>query len=327
MSLGVGVIGAGVMGGDHVRTLTAHVSGADVVAVSDADEARAALVAAEAPGCAVAPDPYALIDSVDAVVVASSDATHEEFVRACLAAGKPVLCEKPLAASAEAGLRLVGAEAELGRRLVAVGFMRRQDSAYVTLKAALAGIGAPLMVHCAHRNASVPAFFTTEMLITSSAVHEIDVARWLLEEEIVGATVHAGRPTGNAPAGMRDPQLVVLESESGVLVDIEVFVNALRGYEIHCEVVGESGTARLEARELTPDFRGRFAAAYRAELQAWVDAVAAGEPFGPTAWDGYAANVVADACLESLATGGRAEVRLPERPDLYADGLARGRVA
>jgi myo-inositol 2-dehydrogenase/D-chiro-inositol 1-dehydrogenase len=119
----------------------------------------------------------------------------------------------------------------------------------------------------------------------------------------------------------------VLESESGVLVDIEVFVNAVRGYEIQCEVVGEAGTARLEERELTPDFRGRFADAYRAELQAWVDAVAAGEPFGPTAWDGYAANVVADACLESLATGARAAVTLPERPDLYAGGLARGRVA
>jgi myo-inositol 2-dehydrogenase / D-chiro-inositol 1-dehydrogenase len=327
VSLGVGVIGAGVMGGDHVRTLTAHVSGAEVVAVSDVDGARATLVAAEAPGCAVAPDPYALIDAVDAVVVASSDATHEAFVAACLAAGKPVLCEKPLAVTAEASLRLVEAEAELGRRLVSVGFMRRHDPAYVTLKAGLDRIGALLVVHCAHRNASVPAFFTTEMLITSSAVHEIDIARWLLGEEIAGATVHAGRSTGNAPEGMRDPQLVVLESESGVLVDIEVFVNAVRGYEIHCEVVGESGTARLEEREPTSDFRGRFAAAYRAELQAWADAVAAGEPFAPTAWDGYAANVVADACLESLASGGRAAVTLPGRPDLYAVGLARGRVA
>jgi myo-inositol 2-dehydrogenase / D-chiro-inositol 1-dehydrogenase len=163
------------------------------------------------------------------------------------------------------------------------------------------------------------------MLITSSAIHEIDVARWLLGEEIVSATVHTPRSTSQAPDGLRDPQFVVLESETGVLVDIEVYVNAVRGYEIRCEIVGESGSLLLEERPLTPDFRGRFAVAYQHELQAWVDAVAAGVPFGPTAWDGYAANVVADACLESLARGGSAEVRLPARPELY--GLTPGRVA
>jgi myo-inositol 2-dehydrogenase / D-chiro-inositol 1-dehydrogenase len=325
MSLGVGVIGAGVMGSAHVRTIADGVSGAAVVAVSDADAARAAVVGGEVPGCAVAPDPYALIGdvTVDAVVVASSDDTHEAFVTACLEAGKPVLCEKPLAATAEASLRVVEAEASTGRRLVSVGFMRRHDPGYVALKEALGRgeVGEPLMVHCAHRNAGVPAFFTSEMLITSSAIHEIDVARWLLGEEIVSASVHVPRSTGQAPAGLRDPQFVVLESEGGVLIDVEVYVNAVRGYEIRCEVVGESGSLMLEERPIAPDFRGRFAVAYRHELQAWVDAVAAGEPFGPTAWDGYAANVVADACLESLAGGGPAEVRLPARPDIYAEGV------
>jgi myo-inositol 2-dehydrogenase/D-chiro-inositol 1-dehydrogenase len=329
MTVGVGVIGAGVMGSAHVRTIVADVTGATVVSVSDADAARAATVGAEVPGCAVALDPYALIGdpAVDAVVVASSDETHEAFVTGCLDAGKPVLCEKPLAATAEASLRLVEAEALGGRRLVSVGFMRRQDPGYVALKAALGRgeVGGPLMVHCAHRNAGVPAFFTSEMLITSSAIHEIDVARWLLGEEIVSATVHTPRSTAHAPDGLRDPQFVVLESEGGVLIDVEVYVNAVRGYEIRCEVVGESGSLLLEESPIAPDFRGRFAAAYRHELQAWVDAVAAGIPFGPSAWDGYAANVVADACLESLARGGSAEVRLPARPELY--GLTPGRVA
>jgi myo-inositol 2-dehydrogenase / D-chiro-inositol 1-dehydrogenase len=329
MTVGVGVIGAGVMGSAHVRTIAADVSGAEVVSVSDADAARAAIVSAEVPGCAVAPDPFALIGdaAIDAVVIASSDETHEVFVRACLEVGKPVLCEKPLAATAEASLRVVEAEAQGGRRLVSVGFMRRHDPGYMALKDALGRgeAGDPLMVHCAHRNAAVPAFFTSEMLITSSAIHEIDVARWLLGEEIVSATVHTPRSTSQAPDGLRDPQFVVLESETGVLVDIEVYVNAIRGYEIRCEVVGESGSLLLEERPLTPDFRGRFAVAYQHELQAWVDAVAAGVPFGPTAWDGYAANVVADACLESLSRGGSAEVRLPARPELY--GLTPGRVA
>jgi myo-inositol 2-dehydrogenase / D-chiro-inositol 1-dehydrogenase len=80
--------------------------------------------------------------------------------------------------------------------------------------------------------------------------------------------------------------------------------------------VGETGTLTLESA-VTPGFLERFADAYRHELTAWVDAVADGGPRGPTSWDGYAANAVADACLESLASGRPVEVRLAERPALY----------
>ena len=67
---------------------------------------------------------------------------------ACLEAGKPVLCEKPLAATAAAGLRVVEAEAALGRRLVQVGFMRRYDPAYAELKrqADAGAVGAAVLV-------------------------------------------------------------------------------------------------------------------------------------------------------------------------------------
>jgi myo-inositol 2-dehydrogenase/D-chiro-inositol 1-dehydrogenase len=324
--LGIGVIGAGVMGAAHLRTLTTAVADARVVAVSDVDPARAAAAAVEGDEIRVHDDPRALLadPDVEAVLVASSDDTHERLVLGCLDAGKPVLCEKPLATTAEASLRVVAAEVAVGRRLVHVGFMRRYDPAYVAVKRALdAGeVGEALLLHCAHRNAGVPPAYTSEMLITSSGVHEIDVARWLLGEEIVGATVYAPRPTSHAPDGLRDPQFLVLETEGGVLVDIEVFANARYGYDIRCEVVGEGGTLALPDADggdgVPPDFRARFAAAYREELASWVRAVRSGEPFaGPTAWDGHVANVVAEACLASLAAGGRAEVRLGERPALY----------
>jgi myo-inositol 2-dehydrogenase/D-chiro-inositol 1-dehydrogenase len=170
-----------------------------------------------------------------------------------------------------------------------------------------------LVVHCAHRNAVAPAVYTSEMLITSSAVHEIDITRWLLGEEIVAATVRAPRSTGLAQNGLRDPQLVLLETEGGVIVDVEVFVNAQYGYDIRCELVGETGTVRLD-EQIAPDFRARFATAYRRELDCWVQ----GLDDGPSAWDGYAANAVADACLASLATGERAAVEMAPRPALYA---------
>ena len=314
-SLGVGVIGAGMMGSDHVRTLTTAVEGAHVAAVADADPARAEAAAREG-GARPFADPHALIadDAVDAVIVASFDATHEEFVLACIEAGKRVLCEKPLATTAEACQHVLQAEVVAGRRLVNLGFMRRFDPAYGEIKTGLAhgGVGDVLVVHCAHRNAVAPSVYTSEMLITSSAVHEIDVMRWLLEEEIVAATVHAPRSTKQAPNGLRDPQLVLLETASGVLIDVEVFVNARYGYDIRCELVGETGTLRL-AEQVEPDFRARFATAYRRELDGWVQ----GLSDGPSAWDGYAANAVADACLASLASGATAPVQLAERPALY----------
>ena len=315
MSLGVGVIGAGMMGTDHVRTLTTAVDGAHVAAVADADPTRADAAAREGGGRAFS-DPHALIadPAVDAVIVASFDTTHEEFVLACIEARKPVLCEKPLATTAEACLHVIEAEVAAGHRLVSLGFMRRFDPAYGEIKAGLenGGVGDVLVVHCAHRNAVAPAIYTSEMLITSSAVHEIDITRWLLGEEIVAATVHAPRSTKQAPNGLRDPQLVLLETAGGVLIDVEVFVNARYGYDIRCELVGETGTLRL-AEQVAPDFRTRFATAYRRELACWVEGITD----GPSAWDGYAANAVADACLKSLASGERAEVELAARPALY----------
>ena len=315
MSVGVGVIGAGMMGTDHVRTLSTAIDGAHVAAVADADAARAEAAAALGGGRAIA-DPHALIadPEVDRVVVASFDTTHEEFVLACIEAGKPVLCEKPLATTAEACLHVIQAEVAAGRRLVSLGFMRRFDPGYAAMKDGLdgGGVGDALVIHCAHRNAVAPAIYTSEMLITSSCVHEIDVSRWLLGEEIVAATVHAPRSTTRAHNGLRDPQVVLMETASGVLIDVEVFVNAQYGYDIRCELVGETGTLRLDD-QVAPDFRARFATAYRRELDCWVR----GADGAPSAWDGYAANAVADACLASLANGGRAEVELAQRPALY----------
>src|SRR5829696_8619684 len=123
MALRIGVIGVGAMGSAHCRTIAGNVAGAELAAVSDADSARAAAVADDL-GARVHEEPHDLVrdPDVDAVVVASSDDTHREFVLGCLQVEKPVLCEKPLAPTAEASLAVVEAEAALGRRLVQVAF-------------------------------------------------------------------------------------------------------------------------------------------------------------------------------------------------------------
>mgnify|MGYP003288784057 CR=1 FL=1 len=117
--------------------------------------------------------------------------------------------------------------------------------------------------------------------------------------------------------GVRDPQVVLLETESGVLVDVESFVRAQYGYDVRCEVVGETGTLALPVPAATArGFEDRFAQAYRDELGAWVSAVQDGTPVGPGAWDGYAASAVTEACVRSAQTGLRTEVQLEPDPRL-----------
>ena len=253
MTVRVGVIGTGMIGQDHIRRITQVLSGGKVVAVSDVDAARAGQVAAGLPAATVHPTGQDLIahGGVDAVLVASWGAAHEEHVLAAISAGKPVFCEKPLAPTEEACLRIVEAEMAAGRRLVQVGFMRRYDAGYHALKAALeAGeIGAPLLMHCAHRNPSVPPYgFTTEMMVSDSAVHEIDLVRWLFSEDIVATNILKPRRSSKGSAELHDPLIVLLEMASGVLVDVEVFVNATYGYDIRGEIVGEP--CRRGSREI-----------------------------------------------------------------------------
>ncbi|MGV9890448.1 Gfo/Idh/MocA family protein [Streptomyces sp. NPDC003395] len=332
--LGVAVLGAGHMGADHIRRLDRVVSGARVAAVADPDTGRAKEAAAGIDGVSVHADAEAALDApgVAAVLIASPGPAHEEALLAAFARGLPVLCEKPMVPDSAGALRVVEAEARLGRRLAQIGFMRRYDAEYQRLKSLLDGgtLGRPLMLHCVHRNVSSPPGFTSAMLVNSSVSHEIDAARWLLGQELTAVTVLRPRPSTGAPQGLADPQFVLFETERGALVDVEVFVNCGFGYQVRCEAVCEAGSARIgEERgtvvttggtagvEVPQDYLVRFADAYDREVQAWVDATRAGRVTGPGAWDGYAASVVAEAGVRSLEDGGRVAVGLAPRPALY----------
>jgi myo-inositol 2-dehydrogenase/D-chiro-inositol 1-dehydrogenase len=345
MTVRVGVIGVGAIGQDHIRRLTHVIAGSRVVALADVDVQRARSAAESLGGARVHTTGQELIDDgdVDAVMVTSWGATHEEYVLASIAAGKPVFCEKPLAPTPDACLRMVEAEVARGRRLVQVGFMRRYDAGYRAMKNALAQgtLGAPLLAHCAHRNPIAPPYgFTSDMMISDSAVHEIDLVRWLFDGEIAAGTVLKPRRTTRADPALQDPQIMILEMADGVIVDVEIFVNCAYGYDIRCEVVAESGTVSLgdggeilltsgglRSQPVPVDWRERFVRAYDIELQKWVEAVSAGEPSGPSSWDGYAAAAVVESCLEALQSGQRSTVRMESQPELYRTGRDGGRPA
>ena len=192
------------------------------VAVNDVTEAQAqAAVDSLQVDAKVYASAQELINTadLDAVVVASWGPTHEEFVMASIAAGKPVFCEKPLAVTAEGCRKIVDAEIAYGKKLVQVGFMRRYDQGYRALKETiLAGtIGAPLMLHCAHRNPTAPGF-SGDMAITDSLVHELDVLRWLLDEDYVSAQVIQPKRTRLADEGLQDPHIILLETTQGIRI-------------------------------------------------------------------------------------------------------------
>jgi myo-inositol 2-dehydrogenase/D-chiro-inositol 1-dehydrogenase len=336
VTVNVGVIGVGMIGQDHIRRLTHVLSGARVAAVTDVDSERAKSVGQSLPGeVRVHENGQDLIsdDGVDAVVVTSWGPTHEEYVLAAIAAGKQVFCEKPLATTREACERIVDAEVAAGRRLVMVGFMRRYDAGYRAMKDVVAGgdIGAPLMFHSAHRNPSVPPHYVSDMIINDTCVHDFDIARFLLDTEVVGARVLKPRRNSRASDHLTDPLLIVLETASGALVDVEASINIQYGYDIRGEIVGETGTVELAESaqvlvkrggrydgRVPEDWRERFVRAYDLEFQEWLDAVAAGHSTGPSSWDGYAATVVCDAALEALHSGERVPVALREQPGLYS---------
>jgi len=327
MITGVGIIGTGVMGADHAQILHRFVSGAELVVVADIDLDRAERVA-DLLGCRATADPLALIDDaeVDAILVASHDSTHADFVLAGVNAGKPVLCEKPLAPTLAESAELIRAVGR-GAELVSVGFMRRFDPGYADLKAQIhsGSIGEPLRVHSVGRGVSTGPGWTDELSVTSSAIHDLDIVPWLLESPVVEATWLAGR---SAVGDFHDPLLILLRTADGTLSTVDIFLNAQYGYDMRCEVVCDAGMASIAepVRVVTDtkltrftsyaaDWRPRFAEAYRLEQQAWVDRIngVAGDSPLATAHDGLVASAVADAVITSMHTGGIATpVSVPE---------------
>jgi myo-inositol 2-dehydrogenase/D-chiro-inositol 1-dehydrogenase len=213
MELKIGVIGTGAIGRTHIERINTKLQGGRVVACSDVQAKFGQSVAAQyglkffADGKELINDP-----AIDAVVVTTSDPYHEPFAMAAIQAGKFVFVEKPLAPEAEACRRIVDAEMAGGKKLVQVGFMRRYDPGYRQLKKMVTErtYGEPLLLHCAHRNASVDDSFTTPMSVENSMIHEIDVLRWLLDEDYASAEVTFGRRTRNAAPHLQDPQVMIL---------------------------------------------------------------------------------------------------------------------
>ena len=295
--IGIGIIGVGIMGRGHALYLSDYVKGGKVVAIYDANLATAQKVAKEVfKKTKVLPKVYKdlsmILDDqlVKAVIIASPDHLHANHLEQAILAGKDVLCEKPLA-SKEKDARKVAKLVRNSKSIVGIGFMRRFDRPYQDLKREIESgkYGKVLQIRCTSRNVSSPTA-TTAMLLTNVAVHEIDIIRWLLGEEIVSVSVNFAKTTSKANSNLSDPISVNCYTESGVLATIDICANSTYGYEVGMEVITENGSLVIEnlgqlniaynfklptrkGGTLHKDWMGRFKQAYIAELKAFVNSL------------------------------------------------------
>lgn len=296
--LGMGVVGVGEMGRRHAENLRRQVPRAQLVAVADADGARAAKVAADLEIEHSYSSLEAMLDrkDIEAVLIASPDKFHAGGVQAAAEAGKHVLCEKPLGLSLKSTQDALQAVAKAGVRLQ-VGFMRRYDPAYTAAyKRIEAGeIGDPVAFKSIGRDKTMPPLTAYQsgingMLLYNSTIHDFDLARWLTHDEV--AEVHTFATVAIRPEIAQFGDVVAstvnLRFTGGAIGNVESYVQCQYGYDVRTEIVGSKGsifvgTLRQNpatflqpshgSYELEDHFLTRFRDAYVAEVLDFVDTI------------------------------------------------------
>jgi len=312
----VGVIGLGLMGSIHLRNLSRPGSLATVAAVYD-PVAAAVAAASESTGATPAADFHEVIadTSVDAIVIAAPADLHAELISLCIAAGKPVFCEKPLVTDMSDYRRLTALYESGAGSHVWAGFMRRFDHAFVALRDSYqrGHVGQAVFVDMAHRNPSVPATFTNDAYMNETFIHEFDVTRWLLGEDIVTVQVDTLGPT-RPRTRLNDPLFVTAWTQSGIPIRITGHITNGYGYDIRCEIVGEAGAVQLGG--IRPDdalntgpilaetWGDRFAEAYTAIVDSWLSDLESARHTGVDLGEGLAASAVALAGQQALGSPG-----------------------
>jgi scyllo-inositol 2-dehydrogenase (NAD+) len=322
--LGVGVLGVGEMGKRHAENIRRLVPQARLVAVADVVASRAKLVAAEleAEHSFGSLEDMLECKKVDCVLIAAPDKFHAQAVCSVAAAGKNILCEKPLAtnlADAKAALQAVS---KAGIALQ-IGFMRRYDPAYATaMKRIEAGdIGEPVIFKSIGRDKDAPPMSLYKsklngMLFYNNTIHDFDLARWLMRDEVI--EVHSYATVAIRPEVAQYDDIVAgvvnLKYQRGAIGNIESYVQAVYGYDVRTEIAGSKGSILVGSLHHTPTaflsingrteviadhYLTRFADAYLAEVKDFVQNILSGLPPRVSGEDGLRALEIAVAAENS----------------------------
>eukprot|EP00171_Calliarthron_tuberculosum_P014604 IDg14604t1 len=190
--------------------------------------------------------------AVSGVVIATPYATHPTLVRAAAAAGKHVMCEKPLGASLADALEAREAARDVR---VMTGFMRRWDSGYRGARHAIGrgSVGTPLMLKCTSGDAEYPAKYrsareaTPGAMFRDLAVHDIDLARWLLDDEVASVYARAGALVHPeiAEMGDSDTAVAILHMRAGGSAVLTLSRALSYGHNVTSELVGSAGSVHI----------------------------------------------------------------------------------
>jgi myo-inositol 2-dehydrogenase/D-chiro-inositol 1-dehydrogenase len=322
----VAVIGAGGIGSLHASLLSG-MDGVDEVLVVDTDAARASAVSARTGARAVRFD--RALEEADAIVVATPPEFHAQAVIPALAAGRSVLCEKPLSDSLEESVRMAALDGHLE-----VGFQRRHDAGFMAARDASLGA----RIHLVHLTAldpispprtpeSWPVGEAAPVFLHSS-VHDFDFVRWLTGQEVVEVTADGSRRDESRPDDPRgiESAVVLMRLSRGALASLDASWLHPAGYDIRAEIVTDREALTMGLSTRTPErhldwaidgggaawasYLDRFEPAYRAELVAFLAAARGESEPATTGRDGVEALRIAIAATRSFVE--RRTVRLDE---------------
>jgi myo-inositol 2-dehydrogenase/D-chiro-inositol 1-dehydrogenase len=318
------LLGAGRIAGVHATAITAN-PGSTLVAVSDINADAAAKLAGQY-GAEVRTTEAILADpAIDAVLIATSTDTHSDLIERATAAGKAVLCEKPVDLSLARAQACRTAAARTGKPVM-IGFNRRFDPNFAALKAALdrGEIGKPEMLSITSFDPAPPPVAYIKVsggLFRDMMIHDFDMANFLMGAAPV--TVSAVGTCLVDPAigaaGDVDTAVVTLSYADGRIAVIKNSRRAVYGYDQRVELLGSEGllqaqnmlehtvvkstAAGVTGAKPTWFFLERYMPAYAAEWAAFVAAVGSGSPLPVTLDDGVAALAMAEAATRSAQTG------------------------
>ena len=336
--LGVGVLGVGEMGRRHAENLRRLVPNARLVAVADVNAERARQTATELEIENSYGSLEAMLECKDlnAVIIATPDKFHAPAVKTVAAAGKDMLCEKPLALSLADAQESLMAVAKAGVRMQ-VGFMRRYDPSYsAAMKRVEAGeIGTPVVFKSIGRDKDGPPISSYQgningMLFYTNTIHDFDLARWLMQDEVTEVhsfTTVAIRPEV-AQFGDVVASVVNLKFAEGAIGNIESHAQAAYGYDVRTEIVGSKGSIQIgslhkthatfltkqgQTQALADQFLSTFANAYLAEMQDFVERILHDQPVRVTGEDGLRALAICVAAENSHLHAKPSKVELGSR--------------
>lgn len=324
-ALHLGLVGLGRIGTMHAQNIIAVNKGGRLT-LADLDAARAHALAADLGCAAVDTVEQLLASGIDALVIAAGTEAHPALIRAGVAAGIPVFCEKPVAGNTAAALELVDYIREHDG-VVQIGHQRRFDAGYLEAKRAfdageLGWIHSLRAITGDSTPPSIDFIAGSGGLFRDCSVHDFDILRWLTGREIVEVYAkgsNKGHPAIKA-ANDVDSALALVTFDDGTLASVAATRYNGGGHDVRLEVQGsraslavglDEHTALRSAEEKVTfptgaphsNFMERFHAAYLGEISAFLELVR-GERENPcTAEDAAAAARVADAAQESLATG------------------------